>query len=59
MREEVIYMQSRKKETKRVCVTLTVEDYEKLSLLALNTNRTVPGYLRWLLHRDFRARSGR
>lgn len=46
-------MQSKKKIVKRVCVTLTKEDYEILSHLALNSNRTLPGYLRWLIHQDF------
>ncbi len=52
-------MQPKKKEAKKVCVTMTKEDYEKLSRLALNTSRTLPGYLRWLMHQDFKARSGK
>lgn len=39
---------------KRVSVILTEQDYAKLFCLAQKTSRTIPGYLRWLLHQHFR-----
>lgn len=53
---EVIFMESSKPAKKRVCVMLTPPDHERLSRLAAASGRTLPGYLRWLLHRHFREK---
>lgn len=42
--------------SKRVCVTMTEQDHEYLTQLAIKTLRTRSGYMRWLLHRDFMER---
>lgn len=39
---------------KYISVTLTQQDHDRLSQLAAASSRTLPGYLRWLLHRHFR-----
>lgn len=49
-------MESSKPAKKRVCVMLTPPDHERLSRLAAASGRTLPGYLRWLLHRHFREK---
>lgn len=51
-------MTTKNAKTKRVCITLTEQDYQYLSHLALETGRTVPGLIRWLLHRHFRKLDG-
>ena len=40
---------------KGICVTITMEDYERLVRLAWGSGRTVPGYMRWLLHEHLAA----
>lgn len=47
-------MECNKLDKKRVCVTFTKPDHDRLSQLAEETGRTLAGYLRWLLHRHFR-----
>ena len=47
-------MEDNKSKKKNVCVVLTPQDYDRLSILAENAQRTRAGYLRWLLHRHFR-----
>ena len=42
-----------KDQKKRICVTVSRQDYEELARLALESSRTLPGYLRWLLHQHF------
>lgn len=49
-------MAESKHKSKRVCVTMTEQDHEHLTRLAYETLRTRSGYLRWLLHRDFKER---
>lgn len=41
------------KKKKQICVIVTEQDFAKLSQLAEKTGRTVPGYMRWLLHQHF------
>ena len=48
-------MTDRDDRKKRVCVTLTERDHDRL---ARETGRTPPGYLRYLLHTHFRERDG-
>lgn len=40
--------------TRRVTICVTEQDYEKLNYLARESCRTIPGYLRWLLHQHFK-----
>lgn len=47
-------MEENKNNKKKVCITLSLRDYERLSQLAEETGRALAGYLRWLLHRHFR-----
>lgn len=47
-------MENDKMDKKRVCVTLSIRDHNRLSQLAEETGRTLAGYLRRLLHRHFR-----
>lgn len=47
-------MRKHKVPKKRVCAALTEKDHARLTQLALESGRTLPGYLRWLLHRHFR-----
>lgn len=47
-------MNDYKRQKKVVHVSLTLQDYNRLSKLAVESGRTPSGYLRWLLHRHFR-----
>lgn len=47
-------MENHKDTKKHVYVTLTKPDHDRLSQLAAESGRTLPGYLRWLLHRHFK-----
>lgn len=49
-------MNEKGKNKKRVCVTLNLQDHDRLTQLADENARTRAGYLRWLLHRHFRER---
>ena len=48
--DEVMLMAGEKTKSKEIRVTLTQQDYDSLSQLARETERTMPGYMRWLLH---------
>ena len=41
-------MEYSKLNKKRVCVTLSLRDHQRLSQLAEESGRTLAGYLRWL-----------
>ena len=47
-------MNKSKTEHKHVCVTITRQDHERLSHMAWETGRTVPGCIRWLVNRHLR-----
>lgn len=47
-------MEYSKLNKKRVCVTLSLRDHQRLSQLAEESSRTLAGYLRRLLHQHFR-----